>query len=450
VGTLQFGTALREITPPYPAWLHGYADRDRPSDGVLEPTYLGCLAISNGGETALILTADMIGIQAHICQRLYGLLERATGIGYPHLLLSCSHTHFAPALHVHRYASPHVGLVDADPRFVADFEAKLVEAAQESLRNMQPGRLEGVRLAAPQVSFNRRTIKADGSVQTNFRYPLNPEAYTFSPTDTELTVLRMRNAQGIGAVLCNFGCHPVTGGPSREGDHYRVSSDYPFYVRQVIATAYACPVFFTLGAAGDAVPMDRYGDSRQRIGSILGNSALLAERRYAADESTDIRAEAITVAVDTIMETDPDLVEAEYEEARDGFLALFDDPDADREGEAYRTASASFQEKGNALFRSRLYPDNRYAIPVQFLKIGGTTLVGLPFEVLSEFSLRMKARFPHSVLVSCCGGYQGYLPFAYEYERGGYEASARSTHFVPGTADRLLEVVLDKLGNWRD
>ena len=72
-------------------------------------------------------------------------------------------------------------------------------------------------------------------------------------------------------------------------------------------------------------------------------------------------------------------------------------------------------------------------------------LVALPFEVLSEISLRMKERFPNSVLVSCAGGYQGYLPLEHEYPRGGYEASERSTHFEPGTADRVLELTLDWL-----
>jgi hypothetical protein len=72
-------------------------------------------------------------------------------------------------------------------------------------------------------------------------------------------------------------------------------------------------------------------------------------------------------------------------------------------------------------------------------------LVALPFEVLAEIGLRMKEQFPDSVLVSCAGGYQGYLPLAYEYGRGGYEASERSTHVVPGTGDRVLEAIVQKL-----
>jgi hypothetical protein len=110
--------------------------------------------------------------------------------------------------------------------------------------------------------------------------------------------------------------------------------------------------------------------------------------------------------------------------------------------EDLHTATQALHRAMTAVVRSKLYPGNSYAIKVQFVKIGRTVLVALPFEVLSEISLKMKQRHPDSVLVSCAGGYQGYLPLAYEYERGGYEASDQSTHFVPGTADRLLELIL--------
>ena len=448
MSVLQYGTAIREITPGYPVWMHGYSDRDHRSDGIAEPLFLGCLAIGNGDTTVLLITCDLVGIQDHVCQRLFGLLEHETGIGYPDVLLSCSHTHFAPALHSGGYRWPQAGIVDPDPRFVADFEAKIVEAAQESLRNMQRGQLERARVSVPQVLFNRRTIKADGSVETNFVYPGEPRAYSFSPVDPELTVLRLTDGMGVKAVLANFGCHPVTGGASRERDHYRISSDYVFYLRQTIAQHYACPAFFTLGAAGDAVPINRFGDCRQRIGSVLGNAAILAERTFVVEGSPDIETDWVGVDVRTIFSTNSGVAEREFDRARAAFVALLNDPQAKPDGDDWRATADAYEQKQTALLRSRLYPDNRFTVKIQFLRIGSTIWVGLPFEVLSELSTRMKGQFPHSVLVSCAGGYQGYLPLAYEYERGGYEAGPTSTHFEPGTADRILAAVLDKLRAW--
>jgi neutral ceramidase len=445
---MQFGAALREITPAYPAWLHGYADRDHPSTGVSEAIYLGCVAIGNGADTVLFVTCDMIGIEAHVCERLYALLERETGLSYPHIVLSCSHSHFAPALHTGGYRWPDAGIVEPDPRFVSDFETKLVEAARESLRNMQPGQLEVARMHAPQVAFNRRTVKGNGSVETNFMYPRDPLKYTLSPTDTQLTALRAVDESGVKLVLAHYGCHPVTGGESRERDHYKISADYVAYLRQTIARHYACPTFFALGAAGDAVPINRYGDCRQRIGSLLGHTVILAERTFVPDQCGDIWADDLGVEVRTIVETDPKAAEAEFREAREAYSSLLRAPNAQRHSPAYRAAAETYQRKMAALLRSRLYPQNTYTVRVQFLKIGSTTWVGLPFEVLAEISLRIKEQFPQAVLLSCTGGYQGYLPLAYEYDRGGYEASASSTHFEPGTADRLLEAILGKLAEW--
>ena len=450
MASLHFGIAVRDITPAQSAWLHGYSNRTHLSDGVLEPLSLQCLAVSDGSKTVLILAIDMIGIHAHVCEGLYRLLEHEVGIGEPDVLLTCTHTHFAPGLHDMTFNWPHAGIIGPDPRFVADFQTKLVEAAKESLRKLAPACLQMVRVSAPQVLFNRRTIRADGSVQTNFRYPAVPSNYTFSPTDPEVTVLRIVGDQGVTAVLCNFGCHPVTGGPSPTADHHRISADYPYYVRQSIAANSGCPTLFTLGGAGDAVPVDRYRASRQRIGGILGDSIALAERRFQADDSPDLRTELIHVEAETILHPDHRRVESDFEQARTAFATICDDPDVDPEGLAYAEASAGFALEMNALFRSRLYRRERFAIPVRFVKVGSTVLVGLPFEVLSEFSLKMKAAHPNSVLCSCTGGYQGYLPFAYEYERGGYEATSASTHFVPGTAERLLETTLAKLASWED
>ena len=88
----RFGTSVRDITPRYPAWTHGYAARTRPSSGVLEPISLGCLAVGNGENTVLIVTLDMIGVRADVCEELYALLEKETGVGFPNVMIASSHT----------------------------------------------------------------------------------------------------------------------------------------------------------------------------------------------------------------------------------------------------------------------------------------------------------------------------------------------------------------------
>jgi hypothetical protein len=175
-------------------------------------------------------------------------------------------------------------------------------------------------------------------------------------------------------------------------------------------------VFFTIGAAGDAVPMNRNGACRQQIGGTLGLTVLLGERVFAASGR---RSQGDALISRRIVELEA--------------VALSPGPSPDPARRAYR---------------ARLYPGGRFTIQVQLLRIGETVLVCMPFEVLAEFSLRLKQAHPDVVLVSMANGYEGYLPFAYEYERGGYEATAESTHFEPGTADRLLEKVITGLSGF--
>ena len=117
----RFGTAIREITPAHPVWMHGYSNRNHESTGVAKPIYTGLLAVEDGLQTALVITTDMIGIGIHVCQELYELLEGETGTACPYVLISSSHTHDAPALHATGFGLPRVGLVGPDPTFMTDF-----------------------------------------------------------------------------------------------------------------------------------------------------------------------------------------------------------------------------------------------------------------------------------------------------------------------------------------
>lgn len=440
MAALQIGTGVRDITPSYPVWLHGYASRDRLSAGIRDRLSLSCLALSDGASSLLLVAMDGIGAQVEVCRELESIVQRETGIGYPAVMVASSHTHFAPALNDGSFFDPGLDPIDADPRFAADVRRKLAEAAREAMGSLRPARLEWVRRDVPHILFNRRTVRPDGGVTTNYLYPVEPDAYRFSPVDPELTVLRLVGDEGPLAALVNFGCHPVTGEGTGQDLFYHISADYPQYLRRTIAEAWACPVLFTLGAAGDAVPVNRLGDCRQRLGATLGHAAVLAQRMFRTEPDPVLAAGEVSIEADTILPTAAPRAREAYETARTRLLEL-SRPGAPQE--ALRQARQAYAERSRELARSRLYPDNRATIRVQLLRLGQTVLVGMPFEVLSEIALRLKRAHPGAVLVSCCGGYQGYLPLAHEYPRGGYEASAASTHFAAGTADRLLEAIQD-------
>lgn len=456
MATIGFGVGVRDITPLYPVMLQGYSARDRlagirPEDRVSEPVSVRVLALEGsdgkGGKTrAAVVTLDMIGLHSTEIAVLRKEIAEKTGLAPRNVLICASHTHFAPTISTQLFTTPELGILAPDPRYVTQVTRAVVEAAVESVTTLETGALETYRVPVPSALFNRRTIvKSSGdarTVQTNFLYPEHPEEFDFSPVDPELTAIRLVAASGPKAVLLNFGCHPVTGGAERERSHYCVSADYPFHARAVIERSWGCPALFSLGAAGDAVPMNRMGHSREQIGAALGNAVLLGERAFAASGRREgealLASRTLEMEVRTIVSTRGSGAERAYRDARARLLAS-------GSAGAGTPESRDFQERTRLAYRAGLYPEDKHTVEVQLLRIGESVLVTMPFEVLSEISLKMKRAYPHSVLVSIANGYEGYLPFAYEYERGGYEASAESTHFEIGTADRLLDRVLAEL-----
>ncbi len=257
-------------------------------------------------------------------------------------------------------------------------------------------------------------------METNYLYPVDDSPFELSPVDSELTVLRIVAGGAPRAAIANFGCHPVTGGRDGPGSGYDISADYPWYLRETVGRAWGCPVLFTLGTAGDAVPIQRAGLSREQIGATLGNSLVLGERVLAAAHGAE--GEAVVASRVARMEA--------------ATIMRTREPPAGNEDPAAAALRA---------FRSRLYPDDRFTVEVAIHRIGDTVLVAFPFEVLSEVALTLKRSHPGVVVVSVANGYQGYLPHAHEYARGGYEATPESTHFEPGTMDRLLDRVREEL-----
>jgi hypothetical protein len=434
---IKAGFAVRDITPTYPVHLGGYGGRDRKSDGIKEPISTGCAAAADDEQTVLLITVDAVGIHLEDSRKIRQNISEKTAVPEDNIVIAASHTHFAPYIGLHKFNVPDMELVYGDERYKSRLERLIIECAVEAASEMDETELQYYRVPVPQVLYNRRARKSDGSVETVFLYPEGRDDLSYSPVDEALTVIRFKGETGFVGGMVNFSCHPVTGGLS-DDEHYKISSDYPYYLRKAISEAWCCPVLFTLGAAGDAVPMNRRGDTRKQIGESLAYAALLGERRFISDPEPRIGVEEVEVTAEV-----------------SGYLDSAGELDIPGLCKKYTSAPVGSEEQNSALeayrqgvervFRNRIYPSSRVRLPIRILRIGPFSFACLPFEVLSEMSLRLKEKKPSAGIISCANGYQGYLPLEHEFSRGGYECQERSAHFVPGTADKILRLLMEKI-----
>ena len=94
-GTFLAGAAKAIITPKLGTRLYGYPS-DRFAATVHDDLTATAVAVSDGTETAVLISATVCSVPAALCQRVKALVDAE--VGACHLIISATHTHSGPAL----------------------------------------------------------------------------------------------------------------------------------------------------------------------------------------------------------------------------------------------------------------------------------------------------------------------------------------------------------------
>ena len=98
------GAAQIDTTPTKTVELSGFAARQQPMTGVLDPIFAKALYLSDGGEKLLWVHIDALALSAEFVSQFREWALREHHIS--HVLLSATHTHAAPALVPERLEAP--------------------------------------------------------------------------------------------------------------------------------------------------------------------------------------------------------------------------------------------------------------------------------------------------------------------------------------------------------
>ena len=93
------GAAKVDITPKELIWLSGYASRNKPAEGTLQPLYAKALAIQDkNGARVVMVTTDLIGLSRTITEAVAARLAKEHGIERGRVVFNSSHTHTGPVI----------------------------------------------------------------------------------------------------------------------------------------------------------------------------------------------------------------------------------------------------------------------------------------------------------------------------------------------------------------
>jgi len=418
---LKAGFARVEITPPLGTILVGYY-HERYADGVITPLYSNAVAYSDGENTVVTISLDILELLQRDMDTLRSLIAERTGLPFEAVFVSCTHTHLGPEISGIFFA--------VDNRYNDVLFRKIADSAQLAIADLREAKAYLARGEAKGISFVRRFRMADGSAKTNPSPDADVVGPIGSPDETVQLIKLVREGAPDIAVI-NFQTHPdVIGGNT-------ICADFPGFCVDAVEKALADEadgrgvraVYFN-GAQGDVNHIER-GNRRggvehsKHMGRVVAGAVLgiYTHAQPIADGPVFFGQSTANVALN---KGTPEEVE----------LA--------REIDAkFRRHESIAQYDMNIVVARRMIRLAEEA-PTVDLKLvcvgfGGAAFIGFPGEPFTDIGRAVKAKSPFEVTIPCCNanGSEGYFPMMDAYLEDGYEQD--SSVFKPGVAEKLIE-----------
>ncbi len=389
------GVARANITPLESMWMAGYAARAHPSEGKLQDLWLKVLALEDSsGQRAIVVTTDLLGLPAAVSDRVYAQLRDKLGLERRAIMFTSSHTHCGPVL---RGALLDIYPLDEEQRFkveayTARLEQQMIEAVEQSLRNLAPAKL-AAGMGRAGFAVNRRN-NTEEDVLTGKRLK--------GPVDHSVPVLRVSGLDGkLLAIVFGYACHNTT------LDFYQWCGDYAGFAQEDLEREHpgAMAMFFA-GCGADANPIPRrslnlclnYG--RQLAAAV---DRVLTGRMRPLDPLLEIRFSQI----------DLPLAQAP---TRQELAAKTEDKTEYIRRWARRMLAQT--DRGEKFIE-------KYPYPVQVWRLGGRQLwIALGGEVVVDYALRLKRELGDSIWVTAyANDVMAYIPSLRILREGGYEGA---------------------------
>ncbi len=419
--TYRAGVARIDITPDFPIRLAGFGNRRAESEGITQRISAQALAIDDGAEPVVLITADLCGVPAAFTEELAKRLQ-AAGVRRERFTLAVTHSHttpmvtgYLPTLFGQPIPPEHQKHID---RFTAELLDKLERVAQDALADRRPARLSW---GVGSVGFAKNRRTAGG------------------PIDHDLPVLAVRDPDGkLRAVWASYACHCVT------LSNNKTSGDWAGFVRAAIEAEHPGAIaLISIGCGADQNPNSGVTGGKVEIATVQGRELAAEVKRLLADFLAPVNG--------------PIAARAEHIE-----LPLLDPPprsawEAKAKNDDPKQAAVAFHAKTQLARLDRGEPlTTKVDFTVRAWTFGDDlALAFLPGEVVVDYGLRLKRELDgrrlwinaYSNAVPC------YIPSERVLKEGGYEGGWAMTYydlpgpFKPGLEQPIIDAVKKVVGD---
>lgn len=442
---LQVGVARTDLTPYWGVELTGWGYyMERRWQRVHDPLRTTALVAEHDGHVAVVIALDLMVIDAAFAARTRAMIFEATGIAPAAVMLTCSHSHNAPA------AGGLLGVGECDPFYEDWASRQAATAAILAWNNRQPASFCSASSDVPGISFNR--TRPNGVV------------------DSRLTVLRLDRTDGTPlAVVANFGAHPTVATELRPWD---VSRDIPGVICDGLETAFpGATALYIQGACGDTnfhreyMTETRWREPGERL--VTAATQLLQQ----ANPGTSlVRADQRTAVLPTRRWTEDELMVSRREAERR--LAAKDVTNwrdtigrsmTNRPDDMIRRHGGDEWKAVAAMCRFHIEWTDKMLLDyqtrpevleteVQALRFGDVGIVANSSEFFSPFAIDVRERspMPHVMMACYSNGRIGYLPDEHDitvHSYAGYQSPKYCNQFpfTPASGPAMCDAMVASL-----
>ena len=388
---LEMAFSKVDITPNRPLELSGFVGRrNKTLLGIRDRIYCRTLMLRQGMTIALV-SCDVLGIPGEVSERVN---EYAKRLGIDNVVITATHTHYAPAVIQMRMA----GSVDKD--YLNLFESRIKEGLENAINELS------------------NTTDVEISVGKVNDLCINRVLKRLITND----VIMIRFNGKVKTAVINFNCHPITLGP-----YYQyVSSDYVSYIYKYFSDRNVETLFLN-GAAGDVNPRVNGEDGITMIGERIikalneGETASITPQLKARTRAVTLRMKKERLI----------LLKYLYYESLSRIV---------------RTPWVlAMRDWARDLIKSSEIPRER-VISIVGIRIGkDTVLVACPCELSSTLGevVKMKSPFKYTLIAGYANGYIGYVIEPALAGKAHYEVgeSYRFHDLLPLSEDSAYKIV---------
>lgn len=438
--SFSVGYARVDITPTESVPLAGYGNTlQRLSQGVLDPLFATCIAITDNDSTLLLCTIDLINTADFYCNPARDAISEKYGIAREAVVISAIHTHSAPDM----LQKEHPPII----RYRDQLVEKLTAAAGEALADRKPATMLGGHTRNEGMNFVRHYILEDDSYAgDNFGdFNAAPIREHVSEADRQIQLVKFCREDGKDILMVNWQAHPTKASTraTEFGIKYRpcISADFVGACRSYVEEKTQLRFAYFQGAAGNI-------NSRSRVkaedgpeeptpyGQMLGDYILAGLENLkpmgsgAVDAGSVVVTSPVNHSENHLLPYTEEIVKL-WRETNDPKLCA----EKARPYGIHSAYHAAFIQRKAAMSGTLEFTLGAGCA-------GDLGFAFLPYEVFDTNGMHIKHNSPFAMtfILECANGMNNYIPSARGFEHGCYESD--NCNFQPGTGEKAADAAL--------